>query len=134
MGEIDHSDLQTGIAFYLRAHCPGSWTGVEVRVQVKRTRFRVPDVCLVRGGKPKGRIVTEPPFLVVEVLSPDDRVGDLEKKIDDYLSFGVSYIWVVNPETKRAFVHTSEGSREAKDGVLRTEDPRIELPLAELFQ
>ena len=62
LGEIEHSDLQTAMVTYLRTHCPGIWAGVEVRVQVKATRFRVPDICLVLGGKPQERIVVSPPF------------------------------------------------------------------------
>ncbi len=50
MGEVDHSDLQTTLAVYFRNHCKSFWAGAGVRTQVKRTRFRVPDVCLVRGG------------------------------------------------------------------------------------
>ncbi len=132
MGEVQHSDLQTGFAVFFRMHYPEFWAGVEVRVQVKARRFRVPDICLVVGGKPKGRIVTDPPFLVVEVLSPEDRMVEMQERIDDYLSFGVKYVWVVDPSTRRGYVHTSEGSREAKDGVLRTDNPRIEVPLAEV--
>jgi Uma2 family endonuclease len=132
IGEVPHSDLQSGLAVFLRLHHPGFWAGVEVRVQVKARRFRVPDVCLVTGGKPKSRVVTDPPFLVVEVLSPDDRVVEMQERIDDYLSFGVKYVWIVDPSTCRGFIHTSEGSREAKDRVLRTDNPRIEVPLQEL--
>ena len=136
MGEPGHARIQTLIAGFLMTHYKKYWTVVECRMRVTKSRYRIPDVCLVTGtwpGQGPGPL-TEPPFLVVEVLSPDDRAGEMEDKIEDYLSCGVKYIWIVNPETKRGFIHTSEGSREAKDGVLRTEDPRIELPLAELFQ
>jgi len=40
---------------------------------------------------------------------------------------------VIDPRLQRGWVHTAEGSREAKDGVLRTADPEIALPLAQLF-
>ncbi len=133
VGEVDHSDVQTGAVTYLRAHYKRLWSGVAVRVQVKATRFRVPDVCLVLGGKPNSKIIKEPPFLVIEVLSPDDRVADLQEKLADYFAFGVKYVWVVNPETRRGFVHTSQGSREAKDGILRTQHPEIKVPLNQLF-
>jgi Uma2 family endonuclease len=133
VGEFDHSDLQTSIAAYLRQHYKQFWSGVELRVQVKRTRFRVPDVCVAQDPRPERGILTSPPFLVVEVLSKDDRVDDLQEKIDDYLACGVKYIWVVNPRTRRGYLHTSEGSHEAKDGVLRTKDPEIAVPLSEVL-
>jgi Uma2 family endonuclease len=133
VGEVDHSDVQSAIASYLRAlHSKRVWAGVAVRIQVNKTRFSIPDVTVVAGSKPDEPIIRKPPILVVEVLSPDDRAGDLEEKINDYLAFGVPYIWVINPGTRRAYVHTPDGSREAKH-VLRAESAGIELPLAAIF-
>ncbi len=135
VGEVDHSDLQGAITAYLRTRYKGRvWVGPEVRVQVQSSRFRVPDITLVAGPRPEGRIIVEPPLLVIEVLSPDDRADELQEKIDDYLGFGIPFVWVVNPRTRRGYVHTAAGSHEAKDGVLRTQDPAIELPLAEMFE
>jgi len=57
----------------------------------------------------------------------------MQDRIDDYLKFGVRYVWVINPRSRRAWVHTSEGIHEAKDGILRTENPAFEVPLLELF-
>jgi Uma2 family endonuclease len=133
VGEIDHGSLQSRVLIYLANHYPELWSAVEVRVQVKSSRFRVPDVTLVAGSRPAGRIITVPPHLVVEVLSPDDRAGAVQEKIDDYLAFGIPYVWVVNPRTGRGYVHTAEAAREAKDGVLRTADPALELPLYDLL-
>ena len=103
------------------------WAGVAVRVQVKKTRFRIPDVTVMLGSKPAERVIRKPPIVAVEVLSPDDRAGYLEEKINDYLEFGVPYIWVINPETRRAYVHTPEGSHEVTDGVLRAESAEIDV-------
>ena len=88
---------------------------------------------MVPGTKPTGEIILTPPAIAVEVLSPDDRAGYLEEKIADYLAFGIPYIWVINPETRRAFVHTAQGSHEVKDGVLRAESADIEVPVTEIF-
>ncbi len=132
-GEIDHASLQTRIVFYLLSHYLKFWAAVEVRVQVRQERFRVPDITLIAGPQPRGRIVTNPPHLVVEVLSPDDRATDIQEKIDDYLAFGIPYVWIVNPRTMRGYVHTADGAREAKDGILRTFEPVIEMPLSELL-
>ena len=132
LGEYEHAKVQTRVVLYLATHYKKYWAVVEVRVQVKATCFRVPDVCLGVRPEPE-RVVTKPPFLVVEILSPEDRVGDMQEKIDDYLAFGVKYVWVVNPRTRRGYIHTSQGCREAKDGLLRTQDPEIKVPLNQLF-
>lgn len=134
VGRIDHSDVQSAVACYLSTHYRRRiWTGVAVRVQVKRTRFRIPDVTVMPGTKPAGEIIQTPPAIAIEVLSPDDRAGDLEDKIADYLAFGVPYVWVINPESHRAHVHTQDGSHEVKDGLLRAESIKVEVPLAEIF-
>ena len=57
---------------------------------------------------------------------------DMQDRIDDYLSFGVPNVWVVNPRTRRAFAYTPDGMQEARDGILRTQNPDIELPLSAL--
>jgi Uma2 family endonuclease len=131
--EYVHADLQTRIAIYLAARYPGFWTAVEVRVQVRADRFRVPDVIVVAGPRPRGRIIVSPPHLAIEVLSPEDRAGDMQERIDDYLAFGIPYVWVINPRTQRAYIHTVEVAHEAKDRILRAVNPAIDLPLDELF-
>ena len=133
MGELPHAALQTAIVVYLRSHYPQFWAVVEGRLQTKKTRFRVPDVMLFAGGMPQGRIAVTPPHLVVEVLSPDDRAADVQEKIEEYLAFGVPYVWIIHPRTRQAYVHTAEGARPVRDGFLRAENPDIAVPLTELF-
>jgi Uma2 family endonuclease len=133
--EHEHSDLQTEIAHYFRTRRK-QWklhTVVEQRVQVATTRCRIPDVCVVPSGGPHPKIYREPPFICIEILSPEDRISRMQQKIDDYLKFGVRYVWVINPEDRRVWVHTAEGSREVKDGILQTENPAITVDLAEIF-
>jgi Uma2 family endonuclease len=57
----------------------------------------------------------------------------MQQKIDDYLAFGVRYVWVVDPQSRKAWSYTSEGSREVRDGMLRTENPEILVPLDAVF-
>jgi Uma2 family endonuclease len=134
LGEIDHSDLQGSAYFYLRDHYGRIvWVGPEARVQVKARRFRVPDVTVVLGVKPSGRIITAPPFIVIEILSPEDRAYRMQEKITDYLDFGVTNVWVIDPETKTAVAYTQTGVVSISEGSLRASNPEIELPLSELF-
>lgn len=135
LGELEHSDLQTELAHYFRTR-RRKWKThafVEQRVQVSPTRFRIPDVCVVIGEKPRDPIFHTPPFICIEVLSPEDRVARTRDRVDDYLKFGVPYIWVIDPESRRAWSYTKSGSTEILDGILRTENPSLEIPLSEIF-
>ena len=135
VGERDHSICQGLIYAYLLARREqwGVYPLIELRTQVQRTRFRVPDVCVFLGGPPAEQIPTRSPFIAIEILSPEDRVSVMEKRIADYLTFGVRYVWVIDPQERRAFVHTAEGRVESKDLVLRTDNPEVVLPLQEIF-
>ncbi|MBZ5632930.1 MAG: Uma2 family endonuclease [Acidobacteriia bacterium] len=135
LGERDHSKLQGEFLYYFRSR-KKEWkvfAYLEQRVQVSPTRFRIPDVCVYAGEDPKDQIFRTPPFICIEVLSPQDRMGRVQQRIDDYLAFGVPYVWVIDPATRRAWIHTKDGAQEAKGGALRTENPALTVPLPELF-
>src|SRR5689334_10080658 len=87
LGEFDHSRLQTALAIYFgsRQKQLGITVVVEQRVQVKPTRFRIPDVCVVLG-ETKEQIFRTPPFLCIEILSKDDRLNQMQIRVDDYLA------------------------------------------------
>jgi Uma2 family endonuclease len=132
VGEWDHSRLQMLLSRYLsnREKEWGIVVVVEQRVQVKPRRFRVPDISVLLRP-PAGPIVDAPPHVCIEIVSPSDRMSEMQERIDDYLSFGVRYVWLIHPRTRRAFVYTTEGAQEVKDGVLCTENPEIRVPLSE---
>jgi Uma2 family endonuclease len=62
------------------------------------------------------------PDLVVEVLSPGDRPGEVLAKVADWLSAGTRLVWIVDPERRVARVYRQDGSErivtagEALDG------------------
>ena len=134
VGEWDHSRLQAAFAsyFYTREKQFGLLVVTEQRVQVTATRFRIPDVCLVTAPAPGDQILYAAPFLCIEILSKDDRFAAMQEKIDDYLNFGVKYVWVIDPQTRKAHIFQASGVSEAKDGVLFTTGPDIRIPLHEV--
>lgn len=78
-------------------------------------QVRKPDVSFIRTGRlPNNRLpsgyCTIAPDLAVEVLSPNDRVYDIEARIADYLAAGVTLLWLVNPETRMIQVIQPDGS------------------------
>ena len=135
VGERTHARLQARLAafFLSRYESAGVEVFTEVRVRVTADRVRIPDVCVTLGD-PNEEVFTTPPFLCIEILSPEDRMSRLEVRVNDFLAMGVPYVWVIDPLTRQAFVATAaEGLREVKSGVLRTENPVIEVPLAEVL-
>ncbi len=134
LGDVDHSRCQTLMTHYLcsREKEWGIVVLTEQRVQVKATRFRVPDIAVVLGALPSTPILHEPPFLCIEILSRGDSMDDTQERIDDYLAFRVPHVWIVNPRKLRGFHYSSDGMREAKDGILRTANPEIVVPVLEL--
>jgi hypothetical protein len=47
---------------------------------------------------------------------------------------GVRNVWVLDPPSHRCWTIAREGHFEALDGILRTSDGRVILPVADLFQ
>ena len=136
LGEQPHSLTQVNVASFLHQR-RAKW-GIRVlteqRVQVSPTRFRVPDVCVLSASDPRDPIVRRAPFLCVEILSSEDRVSRLNEKLSDYFQMGVRYVWVLDPLALRAYCYTPGEMHEVLDGVLRTSNPDIAVPLADAFE
>ena len=73
---------------------------------------RVPDLSFVAAGRfpderePVG-FPTLAPDLAVEVLSPNDRRGDVMEKVGEYLDVGTRLVWVIDPEKRTAAAYRS---------------------------
>ena len=82
---------------------------------------------------PRDPIVRQPPFLCVEILSGVDTTARMDEKLSDYFQMGVRYVWVLDPLARRAYSYTPGEMHEVLDGVLRTTNPDIAVPLADAF-
>jgi Uma2 family endonuclease len=112
VGERKHSRLQTlivGLLFPLeRERGFHVFTEQRVRVLGTKHRYRIPDVCVMALPYRSESVLTTPPHLVIEILSPDDETADVLARVADYLRFGVGHIWIANP-----YKHTlQEADRE----------------------
>lgn len=105
----------------------------EIRIQVSPTRFRVADIAVWRSGNIGSRIPTVPPFLVVEILSPENRLVHLQPKIQEYLAHGVQWVWVIDPEERPALRHSPDSPGGALVSELETENPAISIPLSDVL-
>jgi Uma2 family endonuclease len=99
MGEFDHSSWQYAIQLWFAQHAR-DWSirvRPELRVQVARNRFRVPDVAILDRNLPTEQIVTHPPIAVFEILSPEDSLNRMMTKLADYERMGIKTILVLDP-------------------------------------
>lgn len=106
-----HSKLQTWFARTLFdvAHPFGYevWVEQRIRTHSEPRRYRIPDVCLT-SGDPLEDVFTAPPFLCIEILSPEDSALELRVKIDDYREFGIRYVWVIDPLSLSGEIYTAD--------------------------
>jgi len=130
LGELTHGRIQRRLIVYFDRL--SKELGIEVipeqRVQVSPTRFRVPDVTVVKSSQTIGQIFTSPPHLCIEILSKDDTMVYMQEKIDDYLRFGRPIY--LDHRSLRA---QRLASWQARSGILETSDPdrlriKIEYP------
>lgn len=84
-----------------------------------RERAYVPDLVYVASAHlPSERHLHRAPDLTVEVLSPDQHWSQFLDKIQFYLLYGVSLVWVIDPATETITVETP--GQEAR--ILRSGD------------
>ncbi|MDQ6662865.1 MAG: Uma2 family endonuclease [Acidobacteriota bacterium] len=139
LGERDHGKTQRNLIVWIDRFQTTEELNVypEQRVQVTPSRFRIPDVCVVVGPEPDEQIFTKPPFLCIEILSRADSIRRMRQKVDEYIAFGVKYVWVLDPRKQCASAFSAAALGEIqldKDGVLTTAEPYIAVPLAEIFR
>lgn len=97
-----HSQAQLCLGYALKPwYDLGQLFGApEIRLRVSPERFRVADFAIF-AAKQEELIPLDPPYAVVEIVSPDDRYEDLMGKLEDYEQAGVEFIFVADPPVKR---------------------------------
>lgn len=102
---------------------------------------RAPDVAFVKHERipnpiPRG-YARFAPDLAVEVLSPDDRPGEVLAKVADWLQAGTRLVWVVDPDRRNARVYRADGTESllSETDALDGEDvlPGFSCPLSQVF-
>ena len=116
---LRHGRIAMEIAAALGAHVRAQQLGrVYVESGFKLTSnpdtVRGPDVAFISQSRlPEPEPVGYPalaPDLVVEILSPRDRPGEVLGKVADWLSAGTRLVWVMDPERRLARVYRADGA------------------------
>lgn len=120
---FQHGDVAMRFAGRIFAHVDAFRHGRVFAAETGFTLFRkpdtvrAPDVAFIRAERipnpaPRG-FAEMAPDLVVEVLSPDDRAGEVRDKVDDWLQAGCLLVWVLDPERRRGRAYRPDGSEVA---------------------
>jgi Uma2 family endonuclease len=136
LGEFDHGDLQAEIVSFFRIR-GREWNiraVTDVRVQVRERNFRVPDVCLTDASLPRERIIRQPPFLCIEILSPEDTMKRTRVRAQDFLRMGVPQVWIFDPEKRTVTVSSPAGESTHTSGTLRLPETPIYLEIDAAFR
>jgi len=115
---LQHEEIGGNLYFAIRkyleqkpiGHLYGSSAGYRMRDDTVLS----PDLSFVRNEQlPYGRSPTGygnfAPDLVVEIISPSDRVVDVEGKVQKYLANGTRLVWVIHPGLRSATVYHTDG-------------------------
>jgi Uma2 family endonuclease len=138
------SNLNFRVAGFVHAHRLGAVFGQDTGFKIASDpdTVRAPDLAFVIRERamlisPRGYAALAPE-LVAEILSPDDRPGEMLAKVGEWLEAGVQIVWVIDPELKVARVYRSDGSvtTVASDAGLDGERllPGFSCALGELFE
>ena len=128
---------------FVRSHHLGIvMTGARFLLRDTPPLLRIPDTAFIsRVNLPTGRLsgghFRGAPDLAIEVVSPNDKAGELMLKTADYLRAGTQQVWIVEPSTRTVTVYQPGGAARVygADDTLDGGDllPGLALPVGELF-
>ena len=136
MGETPHAAVQGFFAYLFRAKAE-SW-GIRVfpeqRVQTSARHYRIADVCVVSRSTGFEAIVRTPPLLCVEILSRDDRMSEMQERVEDYVGMGVGTVWVIDPRRRKAYQASADGVVQPAREELTVTGTEIVVSVADVFR
>ncbi len=107
---------------------------VETRTQVTGDNVRLPDVAITIDGPLPKKVLLDPPLIAIEVLSASDTFVELEERAAEYASMGTRNIWLIDPETSRAWVFAQGSWQKSAEPRLSVEDSPVYLDLEWLWR
>ncbi len=106
-----HTQAQLIGLFYVLAKQRAIHVRPELRLRLARDEFRIPDVCVFLGERPKELVPSTPPLIAIEIVS-DDRLTGLAEKLEEYWKWGVRHVWTADPHMRKLYVYDGAGLHE----------------------
>ena len=110
------SILNVLVGSYVRTHALGAVFGQDTGFKIASDpdTVRAPDLAFVDRARvaqiARRGYAALAPDLVAEILSPEDRPGEVLTKAGEWLEAGVRLVWVIDPDRRFASVYRADGS------------------------
>ena len=111
VGTLPHSRLLKVLlgCFHSFEHDLGFETLPSCRTRTRTSRFRVPDVMLIRAPFDKrARFYEGVPLAIIEILSPEDRLRYVIERFEEYQALGVPHIVQMDPDRRVTYIFESD--------------------------
>jgi Uma2 family endonuclease len=82
--------------------------------------------------EPEEQVFVTPPLLVVEILSPEDRMSRMQEKMEDYYGMSCRNVWILDPKRNKAYQYDGHAIVEVHSA-LTTDHPGLTLRVSQLF-
>ncbi len=111
VGEYDHAKIQSLISaiFSNNEEAWGTDAVVEQRIRINSSRVRICDVAILHLDAPHEPVTQTPPYICIEILSPEDRLSRAQLVLADYFAMGVPNVWLIDPIRRIAYAFNARG-------------------------
>lgn len=135
-GDHDHSWLQLEIGSFLRAwrEQTGAQPLTEQRLKLGPKLYRIPDICLIKIPYKREPVLTTPPLVCIEILSPGESTLSILRKVSEYPEFGVAAVWVIDPAKQKVKCYDKDGLHYPYNKTLTLPVSGIPISFRPLFQ
>jgi Uma2 family endonuclease len=102
----------------------------ELRLRLSANTFLIPDICVFHPEEPALAVPDQPPLIVIEILSPDDRMSEVRAKLGEFKAWGVPHVWLVDPHGQLMYT-CDQGLAEVPS--LRVAELNLEITASDIF-
>lgn len=140
MSSFNHSELQSHMAFLLRSayrHEYSILTELDFDFAFGKAR---PDLCIMPKRKINWLddeiIVEDAPITTIEILSPEQSLNSLTKRIyDKHFPAGVQTVWLIVPPTQTVSILLPDKTQfNFAEGIVTDPITNIRLNLSDIFE
>ncbi|MGI9091182.1 MAG: Uma2 family endonuclease [Gemmatimonadaceae bacterium] len=135
-------ELESRISYFVRENKLGRVFAAETGFILAEGTVRGIDISFVGNEKIAefgipDKFFPVAPDLAIEVISPGNTFGEIQDKIEEYISAGTKLIWIVYPKQKMVQIYRRDNLINIlrEDDTLDGEDvlPNFKLKLSEIF-